>query len=452
MSRTQSLDFLSATLRRMSVCTRVGRVRNLGSRIASVSGLSDVASVGHRIRFVAGDQAVAGEVIQVSESEVTVMLEIPADWLRIDHAALHLGPFRLFPDDSWLGRIIDADGQPLDGAGLLQGTNAVSLDNPAPPATARRALGGRLQTGYSIFDTVLPIVRGQRIGLFSGSGVGKSSMMAALARDLEADAVVIGMIGERGREVREFVDRVLGRKGLARSVVVAATSDRSALSRRRAAFTAMSVAEHLRDQGRHVLLMLDSVSRLAEAHREIAAASGEPAAMRGYPPSLTQVMSSLAERAGPGTNVQGDITAIMTVLVSGSDMDEPVADTLRGLLDGHFVLSRSISERGRFPAIDVLQSVSRALPNAASDEENRMIQSFRNVLSLYEDSEIMVRAGLHQPGANPDLDRAIRLYPAIDSFCSERNRADRKAAFSKLLNVLSETEITGNDPGLTDAG
>lgn len=438
MPETQSLEFLTAPLRRLKPTARVGRVRKVGSRVATVSGLSDIAAVGHRIRFGNGKLGVTGEVVEVTQSDVMVMLDNAVDWLRIDDAALHLGAFRLFPDDSWLGRIIDSDGRPLDGRGLLQGARAVALENTPPPATERRVLGHPLATGYAIFDTVLPIVRGQRIGLFSGSGVGKSSLMASFARDLEADVVVIGLIGERGREVREFVERVLGKKGLARSIVVAATSDRSALARRRAAFTAMAAAEHFRDRGKHVLLMIDSVTRLAEAHREIATASGESVAMRGHPPSLTQLLSSLSERAGPGAAGQGDITAIMTVLVSGSDMDEPVADILRGLLDGHFVLSRSIAERGRFPAIDVLQSVSRALPHAASEDENTLIQAMRSALSLYEESEIMIRAGLHQPGASSDLDRAIRLFPSLDDFCAERNGADRRAAFVALASLLAE--------------
>jgi flagellum-specific ATP synthase len=408
------------------------------NRIAHVSGLSDVASVGHRIVFSADGRSATGEVVEVSESDTAVMLEGACEWLGIDHAALHHGPFRLYPDDTWLGRVIDGDGRPLDGAGLLQGLAGVSLTATPPPPTQRRGLGDPLATGYAVFDTILPIVSGQRVGVFSGSGVGKSSLMAGFARDLQADVVVIGMIGERGREVREFVERVLGKKGLARSVVVAATSDQSAIARRRAAFTALSIAEHFRDRGRQVLLMIDSITRLAEAHREIAAASGELAAMRGYPPSLVPLLSSLCERAGPGAAGQGDITSIMTVLVAGSDMDEPVADTLRGLLDGHFVLSREIAERGRFPAIDILHSVSRALPDAASSEENRLIQAARRSLALHRDSEVMVRAGLHQRGVDVELDRAIDHFPALDSFCGERNPLGQGRAFTRLANILGE--------------
>lgn len=407
MTVSPSLNSLTASLLRTPRQRRVGRIVQIGSRRVTVSGLSDLVSIGHQLSFGRGAQSMVGEVVDVCGDELTAMIETQADWLKIGDAAMHLGALRLYPDKSWLGRIIDSDGMPLDGRMLLQGSEPVSIDACAPLATERRALGGRLDTGYAVFDTVLPIVRGQRIGLFSGSGVGKSSLMAAFAREFEADVVVIAMVGERGREVREFVDRVLGKKGLARSVVVASTSDRSAIARRRAALSAMSIAEYFRDAGSHVLFMLDSVTRLAEAHREIATATGEPAAMRGYPPSMMQVLSSLTERAGPGPmSAVGDITAIMTVLVSGSDMEEPVADTLRGLLDGHFVLSRSIAERGRFPAIDVSQSVSRALPHAATPEEMELILKMRQVLSIYEESEIMIRAGLHQAGSDPKLDRA----------------------------------------------
>lgn len=415
----RSLDLLAPVVARNPVVRRVGRIRSLSSTTASVSGLSDIASVGDRVRFEA-ETAGQGEIVGVSESTVQVLIDGATPGLRIGQAVRHIGESSLCPDDSWLGRVIDGDGLPLDGAPLASGTTAIGIHNPPPPATARRALGPRLSTGYALFNTILPIVRGQRLGLFSGSGVGKSSLMAAFARDMEADVVVIALIGERGREVNQFVQRVLGKKGLARSVVVAATSDTSALARRRAAFTAMAVAEHFRNDGRHVLLMLDSITRLAEAHREISSAAGESSAMRGHPPSMVNLLAGFAERAGPGIDGHGDITAIFTVLVSGSDMEEPVADTLRGLLDGHVVLSRSIAERGRFPAVDVLQSVSRSLPEAASDAENLSIATARRTLSVFEESEIMIRSGLYQPGSNPELDIAIALNPALDSFASER--------------------------------
>ncbi len=439
MPRLRTLELMSAVVPRHRIVNRVGRIRSLSANLVSVSGLSDVASVGHRVVFSRAD--VHGEVVAVGEDCLSVLPDGAMSELRIGQAVQHLGEVSLYPDDSWLGRVIDGEGQPLDGEPLVNGPRKVGLNRPPPPAANRRHFGGRLETGYALFDTMLPIVRGQRLGLFSGSGVGKSSLMAAFASEMEADVVVIGLIGERGREVNQFVHRVLGRKGLERSVVIASTSDKSALARRLAAFSAMAVAEHFRDEGRNVLLMIDSVTRLAEAHREIASTAGEPSTMRGFPPSMVNLLAGFAERAGPGTDGQGDITAVFTVLVSGSDMEEPVADTLRGLLDGHVVLSRSIAERGRFPAVDILKSVSRSLPEAASEDENKLISTARQVLSVYEDSEIMVRSGLYQPGANAEVDMAVNLHPAIDDFAAGRSDAGFDAAFQKLAQSLSGAKV-----------
>jgi flagellum-specific ATP synthase len=254
---------------------------------------------------------------------------------------------------------------------------------------------------------------------------------------VQADVVVIALVGERGRELREFTDRVLGPAGMARSVVVTATSDQSPLMRRTCVLTAMAVAEHFRDQGLHVLLLVDSVTRFAEAHREVALAGGEDASLRGYPPSLTQAIMGLAERAGPGPEGAGDITAVFSVLVAGSDMEEPVADILRGVLDGHVILDRRIAERGRFPAIDLLRSVSRSLPDAASEEENALIGEARRLLGAYDRAELMIQAGLYAAGSDPMIDRAIRLWPALDAFLAEPAPAGGPdASFDRLRSCL----------------
>jgi len=310
---------------------------------------------------------------------------------------------------------------------------------PPPLPADRRGLGERIETGFAAFNTLLPIVRGQRIGLFAGSGVGKSTLIGGLARRLDADVTVIALIGERGREVGHFVHQVLGAEGMSRAVVVAATSDQSPLNRRRCAWSAMAVAEHFRDRGRQVLFIADSITRFADAHREVALAAGETPTLHGYPATLAHQVMALAERAGPGSGLTGDITAVFSVLVAGSDMEGPVADIIRGVLDGHVVLDRRIAERGRYPAIDLLRSVSRSLPDAASPEENRLIGEARRLLGAYERAELMIQSGLYATGHDPVTDRAIRCQPALDAFLARNEDEPAAVCFAALRAALGET-------------
>jgi flagellum-specific ATP synthase len=409
-----------------------GRVTGTHGGLVAVAGLSRLARVGDRIRLPDGQE---GEILHLEREDARVLLDGAAEGLAVDMPVQHLGPGDLAPDDAWIGRVIDPFGQPLDGRPLARGAVVRPLRAPPPAPARRKRMGGRLATGLDVFDTILPIVRGQRIGLFAGSGVGKTQLLGQLARHVPTDVVVLALVGERGRELRDFVEDVLGPEGMARTVVVAATSDRGALVRRRAAWTAMSVAEHFRDQGRQVLLLCDSVTRFAEAHREVALAGGEPASLRGFPPSMAGQVMALAERAGPGESGAGDITAIFTVLVAGSDMEEPVADVLRGVLDGHVVLERAIAERGRFPAVDVLRSVSRSLPGCATPGENAWITEARRLLGAYERAEMMVQAGLYATGSDPLVDRAVRLWPKLDAFVAGRGDGVR-AAFGRLQAIL----------------
>ena len=409
---------LAQEIGRIRTSRPIGRVVAAGGGTLVVRGLQTRAALGDRVEIRTA-RAGGGEVVGIGTESLSVLPDDGMEGLAIGTEVALDGPATISPDNSWIGRVIDPLGRPLDGKPLFPGPVPRSLRSDPPQPARRRRLGARLSTGKAAFDTVLPIVRGQRIGLFAGSGVGKSSLLGSFARALTADVVVIALIGERGRELREFTETVLGPEGMARSVVVAATSDRSALLRRRCALTAMAVAEHFRDQGLHVLLLADSVTRFAEAHREIALSAGESASLRGYPPSLQHAIMALAERAGPGAEGQGDITAIFSVLVSGSDMDEPVADILRGVLDGHVVLDRRIAERGRYPAIDLLRSVSRSLPWAATDMENELIARTRRLLSAWDRAEMMVQAGLYQKGTDPTVDLAIRHWPALDAFLAE---------------------------------
>lgn len=426
---------LRAQIGTIPVAASVGRVTEISRGTLRVRGLERLASQGDRVRI----GALGGEVLQLSAEGLVVLTDGSAEGLAIGSAVELEGAAQIAPDDSWIGRVIDPYGQPLDGRPLFRGPQARPLRAPAPPAARRRRFGERLSTGVAVFDTLLPLVRGQRIGLFAGSGVGKSSLLAKFARGVAADVVVIALIGERGRELREFTERVLGAAGMARSVVVAATSDQSALTRRRCAWTAVAVAEHFRDQGLHVLLLADSITRFAEAHREVALAAGESSELRGFPPSLNQAIMGLAERTGPGPQNAGDITAVFSVLVAGSDMEEPVADILRGVLDGHVVMDRKIAERGRFPAIDLLRSVSRSLPDAATEPENRLIAEARRLLGAWDRAEMMIQAGLYAKGSDATIDAAMRIWPALDAFLAEDAPSDGvEGSFRRLATVLGQ--------------
>jgi flagellum-specific ATP synthase len=430
-------DALLAEIAGVQTTSLVGRIAEIGRGTLRVAGLTEASALGDRV-LIRGEGAVlGGEVLRLAREGVTVLPDGSAEGLAIGDAVELVGRAEIAPDDSWIGRIIDPFGKPLDGRALFRGPKPRPLRDAAPAAATRRRLGERLSTSVAVFDTLLPLVRGQRIGLFAGSGVGKSSLLAKFARGVTADVVVIALVGERGRELREFTDRVLGPQGMARSVVVTATSDQSPLIRRRCAWTAMAVAEHFRDQGLHVLFLADSITRFAEAHREVALAAGEEGNLRGFPPSTSHTIMSLAERAGPGPEGMGDITAVFSVLVAGSDMDEPVADILRGVLDGHVVMDRKIAERGRYPAIDLLRSVSRSLPEAANLAENAMIAEARRLLGAYDRAEMMIQAGLYAKGSDPMVDAAIRVWPALDAFLAEDAADGVEGSFRKLAACLA---------------
>ncbi|WP_369954285.1 FliI/YscN family ATPase [Sedimentitalea sp. XS_ASV28] len=422
----------------------VGRVVGVRGGAVQIAGIAQEAHIGDHLvlRRGAGPQ-LAGEVLQIDQGIVHMLPDGAADGVAIgDRALLHPMP-AFAPADHWIGRVVDPYGASLDGKPILRGEDLRDIMAAPPPAVERMPLGARVGTGLSVLNTMLPVVEGQRIGLFAGSGVGKSTLLAQLARHMTSDIVVIALIGERGREVNDFVDRVLGPEGMKRAVVVAATSDQSALTRRRCAWSAMAIAEHFRDQGRNVLFLADSVTRFAEAHREIAVAGGEAPALRGFPPSVTPLITALCERAGPGRLGQGHVTAVFSVLVAGSDMDEPIADIMRGVLDGHVVLSREIAERGRFPAIDVGKSVSRSLPDAASDAENEIITEVRKLLGTYEQSEVMIKAGLYAEGTDPVLDQAVRVWPELDAFFARPEPEDVRNSFDRLTLILRRAQGPG---------
>lgn len=443
-----TIEELCSRLQQTRKSRAIGRVIAAGGSCVRVAGLAGRAAIGDQV-WLPGIGC-GGEIVDIAGDALTVLAEDDYAGLRLDDPVQLMGPPRIAPDDSWIGRIVDATGAPMDGRPLRPGPVSRTLRAQAPEPVRRRAFGPRLATGLAAFDTMLPIVRGQRIGLFAGSGVGKSMLLSQLAGGMDSDICVVALIGERGRELRSFVEDALGPERMARTVIVAATSDAPPIMRRRAMWTAMTVAEHFRDDGKHVLFLADSVTRFAEAHREIALASGEPATLQGFPPSTAHMIMSLAERAGPGeAGPSGDITAVFSVLVPGSDMEGPIADILRGVLDGHVVLDRSIAERGRFPAIDVLRSVSRSLPAAASEEENQLIARARMRLGAYDKAELMIQSGLYAAGSDPEVDAAIAVWPALDAFLARPSPSGPEDAFKALARALRTTRTASRTPRAT---
>jgi flagellum-specific ATP synthase len=338
--------------------------------------------------------------------------------------------------DGLLGRVVDGLGRPLDGLGPLALTDVAPLKPPALNPLDRDPISWPLSTGVRAIDALLTCGRGQRIGVFGGSGVGKSTLLGMMARGTEADVVVLGLVGERGREVRSFLEHDLGPRGLERSVVVVSTSDSPPLARMRAAYAATSIAEAFRDDGKHVLLMMDSLTRFAMAQREVGLAAGEPPTAKGYPPSVFARLPGLLERAG-SLHDRGSITAFYTVLVEGDDHNEPIADAVRGILDGHIVLARELAARNHYPAIDILHSVSRTMPDVTTIEHRAKAGAVREWMATLRDNEDLVSVGAYVPGSNPRIDTALARRDAIDRFlCQPADTAGRLSDALDALNAL----------------
>jgi flagellum-specific ATP synthase len=336
--------------------------------------------------------------------------------------------------------VINALGEPIDGKGPLPtGPLACAIRNAPPPAHLRGRVGGKIDLGIRSINTFTSVCQGQRLGIFAASGIGKSVLLSMMARYASMDVNVIGLIGERGREVQEFLEDELGPEGLARSVVIVATSDESALLRRQAAQMTLAVAEYFRDQGKQVLCLMDSVTRFAMALREIGLSAGEPPASKGYTPSVFAALPRLLERAGPGKVGTGSITGLFTVLVEGDDHDEPIADACRGILDGHIVLERSIAERGRYPAVNILRSLSRTMPGCNNEQQIAMIRVARQNMSVYEDMAELIRLGAYRRGTDPAVDRAIDLRPALEQFLSQRREehSDLETGYRQLADIVA---------------
>jgi flagellum-specific ATP synthase len=422
---------------------RFGRVARIEGLLVEVTGAAGAISLGGQVRLTNGKgKQIPCEVVGFREGRALIMPLGTLDGVTLGaRADFDDRPAVIYPSGAWLGRVVDGFGHASDGKGALpQGLVPYGLKAAPPPAAARGRIGGKLDLGVRALNTFTTCCRGQRMGIFSGSGVGKSTLLAMLARNTDADAIVIALVGERGREVKEFVEDDLGAEGLARSVVVAATSDEPPLVRRQAAYVAMAVAESLRDQGLNVLLLMDSVTRFAMAQREVGLSAGEPPASKGYTPTVFAELPRLLERAGPGLQDQkGSITGLFTVLVEGDDHNEPIADAVRGILDGHIVLERNIAERGRFPAINILKSVSRAMPGCNTPEEQAIVARARAPISVYEDMAELIRLGAYKLGTNDEVDKAINLYPKLEGFLAQKKdeRTTLTGGYADLDKITS---------------
>lgn len=438
--RTRFADLLSATDLPQPK-TVWGTVSHIGAQSVLINGLTGIVGLGDLISIETQPNVrLMGEIIALDDKASTAMMYDRTTGLKIGQRA-YLAPEKSpAPSEDWIGKVLDFDGRNVDGSQPAQGLHPVDLHGHPPKAILRRPLGPRLTTSVDAIDTFLPLCQGQRMGLFAGSGVGKSTLLAALASGSDADINVIALIGERGREVRHFVEQTMGEAGMKKSILFVSTSDEASALRLRTAQLAIATAEFFRDQGKQVLFLCDSLTRYADAHRNVALTAGEVPSLRAYPPSTFGALSSFCERAGPGVDGQGDITAIFSVLVAGSNMEEPVADMVRGILDGHIILDRDIAERGRYPAINLSRSVSRSLPEAASPKQNQMLNMARRHIRQYEESRTLIQAGLYVSGSDPAIDTAIAVYPELDSFLSECTDMDIDAKFERLGRILGLIE------------
>ena len=437
MSPTAQLEAATARLRSVDLARRMGKVTRVLGLAAEVSGLE--ASVGD-VCVIDATKPVTAEVVGLREGRLVLMPLGDVAGIRPGSTVRTTGrPQTAAVGEALLGRVVDGFGRPLDGGGAIATTTQRAIHRLPPPVMERRRIAEPLETGLRVLDGLLPIGRGQRAGIFAGSGVGKSMLLGSLASHAAAAVNVVALIGERGREVREFIERDLGAEGLARSVVVVATSNEPALLRRQAAFTATTIAEHFRDEGKAVLFMMDSLTRFAMAQREIGLAVGEPPATRGYPPSVFALLPRLLERAGT-TAHDGSITALYTVLVEGDDMNDPIGDTARAILDGHIVLSRDLATANHFPAVDVLASVSRLADTLATPEQATAAAAVRDCLAAYHDARDLITIGAYATGSDPRIDRAVATRAAITAFLRQppHQPTARAETFRRLRALVPE--------------
>ncbi len=435
LSRLQGYQVTEMTAR-PSVAGKLTRVVGL-----TLEAIGCRAAVGSLCRIDTLDGYLEAEVVGFSGEKLFLM---PSEQLKgvIPGAKVTpIGDEHGIPVGmSLLGRVIDGVGQPLDGLGPILTAESALLVNRRLNPLARKPINQPMDVGVRAINAMLTVGQGQRMGLFAGSGVGKSVLLGMMTRGTTADVVVVGLIGERGREVKEFIEEILGAEGRARSVVVAAPADASPLMRLKGSETALTIAEYFRDQGLNVLLLMDSLTRYAQAQREIALAIGEPPATKGYPPSVFAKLPALVERAGNGAEGQGSITAFFTVLTEGDDLQDPIADAARAILDGHIVLSRELADSGHYPAIDIEKSISRVMPMVTSEEHMMMARTVKQCYSLYQQNRDLITIGAYQKGADPRLDQAIAIRPKLEQFLQQKMK--EVVSYGDCLQALHQVAMT----------
>jgi flagellum-specific ATP synthase len=434
VSLTGSLEKRVAAGVQAAQARSLGRVDRIVGLNVEVAGLEAAIGDGVMIQR-AGNTDLHTEVIAVKDGGIVCMPFGELTGVRSGSLAEATNkPMGIHIGDELLGRVLDGLGNPIDGGASIAGLPEVSVSGTPPHPLLRAKVDSQLQLGVRVLDVTTPCGRGQRMGIFAGSGVGKSTLLSMIARGSEAPISVIALIGERGREVREFIENDLGYEGLKRSIVVVATSDQPALVRLRAAFTATRIAEYFRDNGQDVILMMDSLTRFAMAQREVGLSAGEPPATRGYPPSVFAMLPKLLERAGAAET--GSITGLYTVLVEGDDMNEPIGDAARSILDGHIVLSRKLATSGMYPCVDILESISRVTNAITTPEQRASSVELRRLLAAKREAQDLIEIGAYVPGTNPAVDRAIYLEPAIDMFL--RQGTDELTPAAQSWNALHQ--------------
>lgn len=436
-----TIDQIVSDIRAIRCTETYGTVTKILGLLVEITGFGHGLSIGSMVHLSPDrGETVPCEVVGFRDERALLLPFGTLDGIGLGCKAVILdhAPY-IMPSADWLGRVINALGQPIDGKGPLPaGHHPILIKNKPPPPHQRQRLGEQLDLGVRAVNAFLAMRRGQRMGIFSGSGVGKSVLLSMMARYTDADVSVIGLVGERGREVQEFLEDDLGEEGLKRSVVIVATGDEPALMRRQAAYMTLAISEYFRNEGRQVLCLMDSVTRFAMAQREIGLSAGEPPTSKGYPPTTFGELARLLERAGPGTAGQGSITGIFSVLVEGDDHNEPVSDSVRGIVDGHIVMERAIADRGRYPAINILKSVSRAMPDVLAPDKAALIRQAKQKITTYEDMAELIRLGAYRKGSDPAVDEAIALYPKIEVFLAQNKdeKTSIDGGFEQLAAII----------------